>query len=508
MPANKQWQFWVDRGGTFTDVVACDPDGSLTSHKYLSVNPDRYEDAAVFAMREIMDVGPKDPFPDSDVAAIKMGTTVATNALLEREGAKTLLLMTEGFKDVLLIGQQHRQDLFALKPSRSNPLYASVLEVQERIRADGTIVTPINKAALAAELKKAKQDGFESIAIAFAHGYRYPDHELVAAELAKECGFLQVSVSHQVSALMKLVSRGDTTVADAYLTPVLKRYVDKVRATTGSCPLYFMQSNGGLVAASAFEGKDAVLSGPAGGIVGAVRAADNEGIGSILGFDMGGTSTDVSHYAGEFERVTDTNVAGVRMTIPMMDIHTVAAGGGSICRFENGRFQVGPLSAGAHPGPACYGLGGPITVTDCNAIVGKIQPHLFPSVFGSDGNQPLNREASVQAFEAIRSDIYAQTGRDMNVEAIAAGFLAVAVEHMARAIKRVSVERGHNVKDYALLTFGGAGGQHACLVADALGMEKVLVPPFAGVLSALGMGLAEQRALTEKLSKHPWIKLM
>lgn len=503
MPANKRWQFWIDRGGTFTDVVACDPDGNLTSHKYLSVNPDRYDDAAVFAMREIMDVGPKGPFPDGDVAAIKMGTTVATNALLEREGAKTLLLMTRGFKDVLLIGQQHRQDLFALKPSRPDPLYASVLEVQERIRADGTIETPLNKAALVDELKKAKQSGYESIAIAFAHGYRYPDNEIVAAELAVEIGFSQVSVSHQVSALMKLVSRGDTTVADAYLTPVLKKYVDQVRATTGSCPLYFMQSNGGLVAASAFEGKDAVLSGPAGGIVGAVRAAENEGIDRILGFDMGGTSTDVSHYGGEFERVTDTNVAGVRMTIPMMDIHTVAAGGGSICRFENGRFQVGPQSAGAHPGPACYGLGGPITVTDCNVIVGKIQPHLFPSVFGPDGNQPLNRAASVQAFEAIRADINAQTGRDMSVEAIAEGFLAVAVEHMARAIKRVSVERGHNVKDYALLTFGGAGGQHACLVADALGMEKVLVPPFAGVLSALGMGLADQRAITEKAVEAP-----
>lgn len=498
MPTNDQWQFWIDRGGTFTDVVAQNPHGQLSSFKYLSDNPDRYEDAAVFAMREIMNVAENAAFPEERVAAIKMGTTVATNALLERDGAKTLLLITSGLKEVLLIGQQHRLGLFDLKPSRPAPLYSSTLEVTERVRADGTVETPIDLKKLESDLRQAKRDGFESVAIVFVHGYRYPEHETAAATVAEKVGFRQISTSHQVSALMKLVPRGDTTVADAYLTPVLKRYVRQVRTNTGDSPLYFMQSNGGLVAASAFEGKDAVLSGPAGGIVGAARAAEREDIHRILGFDMGGTSTDVSHYAGHFERVTDTNVAGVRMTVPMMDIHTVAAGGGSICRFENGRFQVGPQSAGAHPGPACYGLDGPITVTDCNLIVGKIQPDLFPKVFGPNGDQPLSPIASNRGFEKIQAKIKAETNRDMSVEEIAEGFLAVAVEHMARAIKRVSVERGHNVKEYALLTFGGAGGQHACMVADALGMDKVLVPPFAGVLSALGMGLADQRAITEK----------
>ena len=497
------WQFWIDRGGTFTDVVARRPNRSLTSHKYLSVNPGRYDDAAVFAMRDIMGIIDGDSFPDNQVSAIKMGTTVATNALLEREGAKTLLLITKGFKDLLLIGQQHRQDLFALKPSRPAPLYENVLEVDERLSADGTVLQPLDEAALRASLETAKTEGYESIAIAFAHGYRYPDHEKRAAAVASDAGFPQISVSHQVSALMKLVPRGDTTVADAYLTPILKRYVNQVSDATGSSPLYFMQSNGGLVAASAFEGKDAVLSGPAGGIVGAVRMAEREGFDRILGFDMGGTSTDVSHYAGRFERVTDTTVAGVRMTIPMMDIHTVAAGGGSICRYENGRFQVGPQSAGAFPGPACYGRGGPIAVTDCNLITGKIQPHLFPAVFGDKGDKPLDPAASAAGFEEIRQQIKADTGKDMPIEEIAEGFLSVAVEHMARAIKRVSVERGHNVKDYALLTFGGAGGQHACLVADALGVEKVLVPPFAGVLSALGMGLADQRAIAEQAVELP-----
>ncbi len=503
MAGDGKWQFWIDRGGTFTDVVARAPGGALSSHKYLSVNPERYEDAAVFAMRDIMSIAEDAPFPDTHVDAIKMGTTVATNALLEREGAKTLLLITQGFADLLLIGQQHRQDLFALKPSRPVPLYADTLEVDERLGADGKVLKKINKIALRDGLQAAKQQGYNSVAIAFVHGYRYPDHENLAAKIATEIGFDQISVSHRVSPLMKLVPRGDTTVADAYLTPVLRRYVDQVRGATGGTPLYFMQSNGGLVAASAFEGKDAVLSGPAGGIVGAVRAAERNDLTRILAFDMGGTSTDVSHYAGHFERVTDTNVAGVRMTVPMMDIHTVAAGGGSICRFADGRFQVGPASAGAHPGPACYGRNGPITVTDCNLLLGKIQPDLFPPVFGPNGNAPLDRDATVAGFKVIAQTIKEATGNAMSLEAIAEGFLAVAVEHMARAIKRVSVERGHNVKDYALLTFGGAGGQHACLVADALGVETVLIPPFAGVLSALGMGVADQRAIAERAVEAP-----
>lgn len=498
-----KWQFWIDRGGTFTDVVARHPDGVLSSHKYLSVNPERYSDAAVFAMRDIMELQSDAAFPDNQVDAIKMGTTVATNALLEREGAKTLLVITKGFGDALKIGQQHRADLFALKPTRPEPLYADVLEIEERIDARGNIIRPLETDTLNLALDEARRNGFESVAIAFVHGYRYPTHETLAAEAAKDAGFEQVSVSHQVSPLMKLVPRGDTTVADAYLSPILRSYIHEVRTATGSTPLYFMQSNGGLAEASSFEGKDAVLSGPAGGIVGAAKSAEVEGHDRVIGFDMGGTSTDVSHYAGAYERVIDTVVAGVRMTVPMMDIHTVAAGGGSVCRFENGRFQVGPQSAGALPGPAAYGRGGPITVTDCNVLLGKLQPHLFPAVFGEEGNRPLDTEASRRGFETIAADIQAATGKTMSLEAIAEGFLAVAVEHMARAIKRVSVERGHNIKDYSLLTFGGAGGQHACLVADALGMTSVLVPPFAGVLSALGMGLADQRAIAEQAVEAP-----
>jgi len=500
---NMKWQFWIDRGGTFTDVVARDPEGVLSSHKYLSVNPDQYSDAAVFAMRDIMRVRAGDVFPDQQVSAVKMGTTVATNALLEREGAKTLLLITKGFGDALLIGQQHRQDLFALKPSRPLPLYNDVVEVEERVDKNGDVLKPLNVGLLRSDLETAKAQGYQSVAIAFVHGYRHIEHEKITAELARDIGFGQVSVSHKVSPLMKLVPRGDTTVADAYLSPILRGYVDNVRSATGGTPLYFMQSNGGLAAADSFHGKDAVLSGPAGGIVGAAKSAEREGINQVIAFDMGGTSTDVSHYAGHYERVLDTAVAGVRMTVPMMDIHTVAAGGGSVCRFEAGRFQVGPQSAGALPGPACYGRGGPITVTDCNLLLGKIQPHLFPAVFGKNGTEPLNTEASIKGFQAIANDIKSNSGATMPVEAIAEGFLAVAVEHMARAIKRVSVERGHNIKDYTLLTFGGAGGQHACLVADALAIETVLVPPFAGVLSALGMGLADQRSLAEHALETP-----
>ncbi len=506
-----QWQFWIDRGGTFTDVVARHPAGKLSSHKYLSVNPDIYSDAAVFAMRDIMDVPAGAPFPDAAVSSVKMGTTVATNALLERAGAKTLLLITRGFADALLIGQQHRQDLFALKPTRPLPLYGRAVEVEERIDRNGTVLKPIDTQALARDLQAAKAEGYQSVAIAFVHGYRHKAHEEIAADIAHQVGFNQISVSHKVSPLMKLVPRGDTTVADAYLSPILRGYVGDVRAATGTTPLYFMQSNGGLAAADSFHGKDAVLSGPAGGIVGAAKSATIEGFKQVIGFDMGGTSTDVSHYAGHYERVLDTAVAGVRMTVPMMDIHTVAAGGGSVCRFEAGRFQVGPQSAGARPGPACYGRGGPVTVTDCNLILGKIQPHLFPAVFGDAGREPLDASASHQGVQAIADEIHRATGTAMSVEKVAEGFISVAVEHMARAIKRVSVERGHNIKDYALLTFGGAGGQHACLVADALGIERVLVPPFAGVLSALGMGLADQRSLAESsvevpVSNHTSIK--
>lgn len=503
MQDKKKWQFWIDRGGTFTDVVAQSPDDALTSHKYLSVNPEFYDDAAVFAMRDIMGVDTSAPFPSADVHSIKMGTTVATNALLERDGEKTLFVTTQGFADVLLIGQQHRTDLFALKPTRPAPLYSDVLEVPERILADGTIRLALDTHALTHGLEEAFNAGIGSVAIAFVHGYRYTQHEEIAAAIAREIGFTQISVSHQVSPLMKLVPRGDTTVADAYLSPVLRHYVDKVKNAVGDVPLYFMQSNGGLAEAGSFMGKDAVLSGPAGGIVGAAKCAAQEGHSKVIGFDMGGTSTDVSHYAGRFERVFDTVVAGVRMTVPMMDIHTVAAGGGSICKYADGRFQVGPDSAGSNPGPACYGRGGPVTVTDCNLLLGRLQPHLFPAVFGKDGKQPLDIHASRTAFQHIASQIAAEQGKSLSLEAIAEGFLAVAVEHMARAIKRVSVERGHNIRDYSLLTFGGAGGQHACQVADALGIETVLVPPFSGVLSALGMGLAEQRTIAEQAVEEP-----
>ncbi|MCK0068694.1 hydantoinase B/oxoprolinase family protein [Kordiimonas laminariae] len=494
----KQWQFWVDRGGTFTDVVARHPEGQLTSHKYLSENPERYEDAAVFAMREIMEVPKKNPFPSDQVACIKMGTTVATNALLEREGEPTLLLITKGFKDALLIGQQHRADLFALNPTRPQPLYSHVVETEERVDAHGEIITELDETSVRISLQAAYSKGMRSVAIVFMHGYRFPGHEKAAAKIASDMGFTQVSTSHQVSQLMKLVSRGDTTVADAYLSPILRHYVSKVKKAVGDTPLYFMQSNGGLAAADSFEGKDAVLSGPAGGIVGAAKSGERANEKHLLGFDMGGTSTDVSHYAGEYERVLDTVVAGVRMTVPMMDIHTVAAGGGSICQFSQGRFLVGPASAGANPGPAAYGRGGPITVTDCNVAIGKLQPDLFPNVFGKDGKQPLDTAAARSGLKAIAKQIKTETGQELTIENVAEGFLAVAVEHMARAIKKVSVERGHDIKNHALLSFGGAGGQHACLVASALGIDTVVIPPFSGVLSALGMGLASQTTITER----------
>jgi 5-oxoprolinase (ATP-hydrolysing) len=497
----KQWQFWIDRGGTFTDVVARHPCGTLSSHKYLSEHPERYKDAAVFAMREIMKVGAGDDFPADKVAAVKMGTTVATNALLERDGEPTLLIVTKGFKDALLIGQQHRDDLFALSPSRPQPIYQDVIEVNERVRADGTIELALDTEDAKTKMAVIRAKGISSCAVCLMHGYRYNAHEKLIGELARETGFSQISLSHEVSPLMKFISRGDTTVADAYLSPILLRYVEQIRKEIGDTPLYFMQSNGGLAEATSFRGKDAVLSGPAGGIVGAAKSAERIDIQHVLGFDMGGTSTDVSHYAGHYERAFDTVVAGVRMTVPMMDIHTVAAGGGSICSFSQGRFLVGPASAGADPGPAAYGRGGPITVTDCNVLLGKLQPDLFPSVFGPDGKAPLDLNATQQGFKQLARQIEAETGEAQSLKTIAEGFLAVAVEHMARAIKRISVERGHDVKKYALLSFGGAGGQHACLVADALGIDQVIIPPFSGVLSALGMGLAQQSVIKSQAAE-------
>ena len=494
------WQFWVDRGGTFTDIVARKPDGSLATHKLLSENPERYRDAAVQGIREMLGLGADDPVPAGVIEAVKMGTTVATNALLERKGDRTLLLITEGFGDLLRIGHQARPQLFDLHIVLPELLYERVAEVTERLDAQGEVVTELDETSARAALKAAKADGIDSVAIAFMHGYQNPEHEARVAAIALEEGFGQISTSHQTSPLMKLVPRGDTTVVDAYLSPILRRYVDQVSDALGDdTRLMFMQSNGGLTDAKLFQGKDAILSGPAGGVVGMVKTAELAGHDRLIGFDMGGTSTDVCHYAGAFERSFETEVAGVRMRAPMMNIHTVAAGGGSILHFADGRFQVGPDSAGADPGPACYRRGGPLTVTDCNVMLGKLQPAHFPAVFGAQGDQPMDADTVRAKFEAMAADIAAETGdAPRSPEDLAEGFLRIAVENMANAIKKISVQRGYDVTKYTLQCFGGAGGQHACLVADALGMETVFVHPFAGVLSAYGMGLAEIRALRER----------
>ncbi|MGB7300365.1 MAG: hydantoinase B/oxoprolinase family protein [Burkholderiaceae bacterium] len=498
------WQFWVDRGGTFTDIVARQPDGTLLTRKLLSENPEQYEDAAVQGIRDLLGIGKTDPLPAGTIDAVKMGTTVATNALLERKGDRTLLLITEGFGDQLRIGYQNRPDLFALHIVLPELLYESVMEVPERLDAQGELVTPLDIDSARMSLQQAYDNGIRSVAIVFMHAYLQPDHELQVAAVAREIGFEQVSTSHQTSPLIKLVGRGDTTVVDAYLTPILRRYINTVASAldvqSGACKrLMFMQSNGGLTDAGLFQGKDAILSGPAGGVVGMVRTASQAGLEKLIGFDMGGTSTDVCHYAGEYERSFETEVAGVRMRAPMMNIHTVAAGGGSILFYKSGRYQVGPDSAGANPGPACYRRGGPLTVTDCNVMLGKLNPAHFPSVFGPGADQPLDAGIVREKFLALAAQIAVETGQDeRSPEETAEGFLRIAVENMANAIKKISVQRGYDVTRYTLNCFGGAGGQHACLVADALGMEKVFLHPFAGVLSAYGMGLADVRALREK----------
>lgn len=493
-----RWQFWIDRGGTFTDIVARRPDGTLLTHKLLSENPERYRDAAVQGIRELLGVAPGAPVPADAVEAVRMGTTVATNALLERKGEKTLLVITDGLGDQLRIGYQARPKIFARKIELPEQLYSRVLEVPERVMADGTVRRPLDLDAARSGLQAAFDAGYRACAIIFMHGYRYPDHEAAVAVLARQIGFTQVSASHQVSPLMKLVGRGDTTVADAYLSPILRRYVAQVADALPGIPLYFMQSNGGLTEAGRFQGRDAILSGPAGGIVGAVRTAAAEGFDRIIGFDMGGTSTDVSHYAGTYERSLETVVAGVRLRVPMLRIHTVAAGGGSICRFDGARLRVGPESAGSNPGPAAYRRGGPLTVTDCNVMVGKLHPDFFPAVFGPNGDEKLDAERVRAKFTDLAAEVSAATGRPMTAEALAEGFLKIAVENMANAIKHISVQRGYDVTRYALNCFGGAGGQHACLVADALGMTTVYLHPFAGVLSAYGMGLADLGALRDR----------
>ncbi|HZT50406.1 MAG TPA: hydantoinase/oxoprolinase family protein, partial [Stellaceae bacterium] len=492
------WQFWIDRGGTFTDVVARRPDGTLVTRKLLSDSPGRYRDAAIAGIRDLLGLAPDAPIPAGAIDAVKMGTTVATNALLERKGERTVLVITKGFADALRIGYQNRPKLFARHIVLPEPLNERVVEVDERVTAEGEVLRAPDPARVRADLEAAYAAGIRAAAIVLLHGYRHTAHERLVADIAAAVGFTQISVSHRVSPLMKLVSRGDTTVLDAYLSPILRRYVAEVAAELEGVRLLFMQSNGGLVDARRFEGKDAILSGPAGGIVGAVRTAAMGGYDKIIGFDMGGTSTDVSHYAGEYERRFETVVAGVRLRAPMMYIHTVAAGGGSICCFDGARYRVGPESAGAVPGPACYRNGGPLTVTDCNVMVGKLQPAFFPSVFGPAGDQPLDRAAVVEKFTALAEEIAAATGDRRSPAAVAEGFLKIAVENMANAIKQISIERGYDVTEYALCCFGGAGGQHACLVADALGMTRVYVHPLAGVLSAYGMGLADLRLLREQ----------
>src|SRR5450830_268045 len=492
------WQFWIDRGGTFTDIVARRPDGGLATHKLLSENPGQYRDAALAGMRRLMGLACGAPLPVEQVGAIKMGTTVATNALLERKGEPTVLAITRGFRDALRIAYQNRPQLFVRHIVLPELLYGEVIEIDERMGAQGEVVMALDETAAQAALAQAHARGLRSIAIVFMHGYRYPAHEAAVAQLARQAGFTQVSVSHEVSPMMKLVARGDTTVVDAYLSPILRRYVDQLVVELPGVHLQFMQSNGGLTDARAFQGKDSILSGPAGRIVGMVRASALAGFDKVIGFDMGGTSTDVSHYAGEFERVFETQVAGVRMRAPMMSIHTVAAGGGSILHFDGTRYRVGPDSAGANPGPTSYRRGGQLAVTDCNVMLGKIQPAYFPKVFGPAADEALDRDAVVQKFTELADRIFAETGNRRTPEEVAEGFIEIAVGNMANAIKFISVQRGHDVTDYTLTTFGGAGGQHACLVADALGMTRVFAHPFAGVLSAYGMGLADQTAMREQ----------
>lgn len=493
-----KWQFWVDRGGTFTDIVARKPDGTLQTHKLLSENPEVYPDAAVHGIKTLLGVDPKAEIAAGRISAVKMGTTVATNALLERKGERTLLLITKGLRDLLRIGYQNRPDLFALDIKLPELLYEEAIEVDERVAADGAVITPLDEANAQDALTKAYEEGYRSVAIALMHGYKYTDHETRLGDLARRVGFTQVSLSHEASPLIKLVARGDTAVVDAYLSPILRRYINQVasalNAGQGGCDsLMFMQSNGGLTDAGRFQGKDAILSGPAGGVVGMVRTAADLGFDRLIGFDMGGTSTDVCHYAGEYERSFETEVAGVRMRAPMMSIHTVAAGGGSILSYRDGRMQVGPESAGANPGPAAYRRGGPLTVTDCNVLLGKLQPSQFPSVFGPEADQPLDADVVREKFTALKQEI----GTDKSVEDLAEGFLRIAVENMANAIKQISVQRGYDVTKYTMNCFGGAGGQHACLVADTLGMESIFIHPFAGVLSAFGMGLADVRSIHE-----------
>ncbi len=492
------WQFWIDRGGTFTDIVARAPDGHIASAKYLSHNQARYDDAALAGIRGFLNLGPQDEIPPGAIDCIKMGTTVATNALLAREGAKTLALVNRGFADLLRIGNQARPRLFDLDIRLPSMLYGQIAEVAGRIAIDGQLIEEQDEAAALALLRKARHDGFESVAIALIHAWKYPALEVRLGQLAAQAGFMHISLSHVASPLLRLVPRADTTVADAYLSPVLGRYVERVTSGLGEVPVFFMQSHGGLARAEAFTGKDAILSGPAGGLVGAVRTAASAGFSHIIGFDMGGTSTDVALYDGSYQRTLETELAGVRLRTPMLAINTVAAGGGSILSFDGARLRAGPQSAGADPGPACYAKGGPLTITDANLMLGKILASQFPAIFGPNGDQPLDEKIVENKFAALAAQVQAATGITQTPERLAEGFIAIANANMAQAISQISVQKGLNPADFTLVGFGGAGGQHVCAVADELGMDSVFLHPLAGVLSAYGMGLADHSTLREQ----------
>ncbi|WP_292467935.1 hydantoinase B/oxoprolinase family protein [Methanolobus sp.] len=498
---DEKWQFWIDRGGTFTDVVARKPDGQLIAHKLLSLDTKHYADAAMHGIRTILGIEPEATLPTEEIESIKMGTTVGTNALLERKGEATALVITEGYKDALRIAYQNRPDIFALNIELPDLLYDEVIEIKERYSAAGEELVTLDTESARNELEKIYSSGIRSIAIVLMHAYRYPEHELQLREIAEGIGFTQISLSHEVSPLMKLISSGETTVVDAYLSPVLRRYIDMIASTLeaggDNTKLIFMQSNGGMVDAMQFRGRDCILSGPAGGIVGAVETSRTAGFEKVVTFDMGGTSTDVAHYSGEYERSFETEIAGVHLRSPMLYIHTVAAGGGSILHFDAGRFRVGPDSAGSEPGPACYRKDGPLTITDCNLMLGKIDPQHFPHVFGHGADMPLDADIVKEKFSALAEEVSVFTGEQHSAEQVAEGFLKIAIENMANAIKKISIQRGYDTKDYVLCCFGGAGAQHACGVADALGIKKILIHPFAGVLSAYGMGLADQRIMKE-----------
>jgi len=491
MTFRQPWQFYIDRGGTFTDIVAKTPDNEIIVYKLLSENPEQYQDAPIQGIRELMGIPQGQPIPTAEIEVVKMGTTVATNALLERKGDRVALLITKGFKDALRIGYQNRPDIFAREIVLPSMLYETVVEIDARYDSQGNELKSVDKLQVKQDLETVYNSGIKCCAIILMHGYRYTKHELEVAEIAQEVGFTQISISHQVSPLMKLVSRGDTTVVDAYLTPILRRYVDRLSSQLPNTQLMFMKSDGGLVNANNFQGKDSILSGPAGGIVGAVKTSHRAGFTKIVTFDMGGTSTDVAHYAGEYERELDLEIAGARMRVPVLAIHTIAAGGGSILSFDGSSYRVGPESGGSDPGAACYRRGGELTVTDANVMLGKIQPQYFPAVFGQDANQTLDQEVVIKKFTQLATTIATATGDYFTPEQVASGFIAIAVENMANAIKKISLQRGYDVTSYVLCCFGGAGAQVACLVADTLGISKIFIHPYGGVLSAYGIGLAD-----------------